>query len=54
MESSLLWGTIGVLIEAGDTDYIEPEIDGAIDDTHLIIDGNQDLQGSDLRPRCAC
>lgn len=52
MESSLLWGTIGVLIEeAGDTDYIELEIDGAIDDTHLIIDGNQDLQGSDLRPQ---
>jgi hypothetical protein len=50
LDAERLWTSIGVLLEEpGDVDYIV--IDSTLDTVNLELDGNEVIDGSDMRPR---
>jgi hypothetical protein len=52
LDTSRIWSTVGALLESdGDVDYIGLEVRGIVGGELLFVDGNQDMEGSDLRSR---
>ncbi len=52
LDDSRQWSTVGVLLgEAGDVDYIGLEVASGVAGEMLFLDGNQNIDGSDLSPR---
>ena len=52
LSDSRQWATVGVLLhEAGDLDYIGLEVGAGVAGEMLFLDGNQNIDGSDLSPR---
>jgi hypothetical protein len=52
LSDSRQWATVGVLLhEAGDVDYIGLEVRAGVEGEMLFLDGNQNIDGSDLSPR---
>jgi len=52
LSDSRQWATVGVLLhEAGDLDYIGLEVRAGVEGEMLFLDGNQNIDGSDLSPR---
>lgn len=52
MENQRSWVSTGVVLEAdGDSDFLRIDVASALTDSHLVLDGNRDLTGSNLVPR---
>lgn len=52
LSDSRQWSTVGVLLgESGDVDYIGLEVTSGVAGEMLFVDGNQNIDGSDLSPR---
>ena len=52
MDSQRSWVSTGVVIDTdGDADFLRIDLASALTDSHLVLDGNRDLTGSNLVPR---
>ena len=52
MDSQRSWVSTGVVIDTdGDADFLRIDLASALTDSHLVLDGNRDLTGSNLVPQ---